>query len=209
MLSACQIIGLETCNVQVLDDDRIPDGPHVIWEDGVVSGVIEEYLVQSVESKASFSGSGCVRIITFDEYGVSGHPNHCDTSRGVCRFLYDVQLGHVDLKLKKLKFYLYRLRSVPVWRKYCVVVDLLYEGLRWFISVCFLFIWGGSRKDQDNYFFAFHPKLTWMAMAAHHSQFVWYRRLSVLFSRYTYINSLDEMKQTHINRSCISAKKET
>ncbi len=64
-------------------------------------------------------------------------------------------------------------------------------------------------KGRDRYFFTFHPKLTWMAMAAHHSQFVWYRRLSVLFSTYTYINSLDEMKQTHINRSCISAKKQT
>lgn len=30
-------------------------------------------------------------------------------------------------------------------------------------------------------------------MAAHHSQFVWYRRLSVVFSRYTYINDLQKM----------------
>lgn len=34
------------------------------------------------------------------------------------------------------------------------------------------------------------PVLVWKAMAAHHSQFVWYRRLSVLFSRYTFINDL-------------------
>eukprot|EP00815_Leptocylindrus_aporus_P010304 CAMPEP_0116056952 /NCGR_PEP_ID=MMETSP0322-20121206/4322_1 /TAXON_ID=163516 /ORGANISM="Leptocylindrus danicus var. apora, Strain B651" /LENGTH=174 /DNA_ID=CAMNT_0003540871 /DNA_START=73 /DNA_END=594 /DNA_ORIENTATION=- len=112
MLSACQIIGLETCNVQVLDDDRIQDGPHVVWDDGVVSGVIGEYLVQRVCGKGC---SGCVRIITFDEYGVSGHPNHCDTSRGVGRFLYDVRIGNVDLRLKKLEVRSYRLRSVPVW----------------------------------------------------------------------------------------------
>eukprot|EP00581_Thalassiosira_minuscula_P004977 CAMPEP_0183743632 /NCGR_PEP_ID=MMETSP0737-20130205/65317_1 /TAXON_ID=385413 /ORGANISM="Thalassiosira miniscula, Strain CCMP1093" /LENGTH=876 /DNA_ID=CAMNT_0025979255 /DNA_START=17 /DNA_END=2645 /DNA_ORIENTATION=+ len=37
------------------------------------------------------------------------------------------------------------------------------------------------------------PMLVWNAMAAHHSQFVWYRRLSVLFSRYTYINDLRKL----------------
>ena len=36
----------------------------------------------------------------------------------------------------------------------------------------------------------FEPKLVWNAMAAHGTQFVWYRRLSVLFSRYTYTNTL-------------------
>lgn len=37
------------------------------------------------------------------------------------------------------------------------------------------------------------PILVWRAMAAHQSQFVWYRRLSVMFSRYTYINDLQTM----------------
>ena len=37
------------------------------------------------------------------------------------------------------------------------------------------------------------PILVWKAMAAHYSQFVWYRRLSVLFSRYTYINDIEKM----------------
>eukprot|EP01095_Lingulamoeba_sp_RSL-Kostka_P013617 TRINITY_DN5682_c0_g2_i1.p1 TRINITY_DN5682_c0_g2~~TRINITY_DN5682_c0_g2_i1.p1 ORF type:complete len:351 (+),score=67.97 TRINITY_DN5682_c0_g2_i1:76-1128(+) len=32
------------------------------------------------------------------------------------------------------------------------------------------------------------------AMNAHHSQFVWYRKLFVLFSRYTFINTLSEIK---------------
>ncbi|KAL7434500.1 hypothetical protein ACHAXH_002353 [Discostella pseudostelligera] len=37
------------------------------------------------------------------------------------------------------------------------------------------------------------PVLVWRAMAAHHSQFVWYRRLSVMFSRYTFMNDLQTM----------------
>ena len=42
------------------------------------------------------------------------------------------------------------------------------------------------------------PMLVWRAMAAHYSQFVWYRRLSVMFSRYTYINDLEKINPTFI-----------
>jgi hypothetical protein len=34
----------------------------------------------------------------------------------------------------------------------------------------------------------FHPTLVWRAMKAHYSQFVWYRKLFVMFSRYSYVN---------------------
>ena len=42
------------------------------------------------------------------------------------------------------------------------------------------------------------PILVWRAMAAHYSQFVWYRRLSVMFSRYTYINDLEKINPIFI-----------
>ena len=42
------------------------------------------------------------------------------------------------------------------------------------------------------------PILVWRAMAAHYSQFVWYRRLSVMFSRYTYINDLEKINPIYI-----------
>lgn len=34
------------------------------------------------------------------------------------------------------------------------------------------------------------PLNAWQAMAIHHSQFVWYRKLFVIFSRYAYMNTL-------------------
>lgn len=39
------------------------------------------------------------------------------------------------------------------------------------------------------WFVSFSARRTWRAMAAHHSQFVWYRRFFVLFSRYAYVNT--------------------
>jgi len=47
-----------------------------------------------------------------------------------------------------------------------------------------------SINNEEIMFQIFAPYLIWNAMAAHASQFVWYRRLSVLFSRYSYENSL-------------------
>ena len=38
------------------------------------------------------------------------------------------------------------------------------------------------------------PALNYRAMQAHFSQWVWYRRLFVLFSRYTFLNTLVEME---------------
>jgi N-acetylglucosaminylphosphatidylinositol deacetylase len=35
----------------------------------------------------------------------------------------------------------------------------------------------------------FSPRKAWIAMSRHRSQFVWYRRLWVIFSRYQYINT--------------------
>jgi LmbE family N-acetylglucosaminyl deacetylase len=44
------------------------------------------------------------------------------------------------------------------------------------------------------------PRLNWTAMATHRSQFVWYRRLFVVFSSYTYYNKLLCTKKPTPNR---------
>ncbi len=45
-----------------------------------------------------------------------------------------------------------------------------------------------GRKRGAIRFYMVNPFLVWKAMKAHHSQFVWYRRLFVVFSRYSYVN---------------------
>jgi N-acetylglucosaminylphosphatidylinositol deacetylase len=44
-----------------------------------------------------------------------------------------------------------------------------------------------------------NPTLNWKAMATHQSQFVWYRRLFVVFSCYTYYNILTPLSETGNN----------
>jgi len=40
-------------------------------------------------------------------------------------------------------------------------------------------------------FWNWRPRMNYQAMQAHASQFVWYRRLFVVFSRYTFMNTLE------------------
>ena len=53
-------------------------------------------------------------------------------------------------------------------------------------------------EDRCQQYRIMDPILVWRAMAAHYSQFVWYRRLSVMFSRYTYINDLEKINPIFI-----------
>ena len=114
---------------------------------------------------------------------------------------------------------MYTLRTIsnPL-RKYFlwVVVDIIPYICIWLFQVfCYLvyfllggLLWGSKRSTLQIHQFSrmtagtrkgslqcriMNPILVWRAMSAHHSQFVWYRRLSVMFSRYTYINDLEEL----------------
>eukprot|EP00505_MAST-04D_sp_SCG-Rhode-Island_P006566 Stramenopile-MAST_4_protein_6566 len=49
-----------------------------------------------------------------------------------------------------------------------------------------------SSWDPGVFFCVFRPMINYMAMNAHFSQFVWYRRLFIVFSRYGYMNNLRE-----------------
>ena len=69
---------------------------------------------------------------------------------------------------------LYVLESTHLCRKYTGVLDVLTSLV----------------QDGSQCFCSLTPWINYAAMQAHFSQFVWYRRLFVLFSRYTYVNNL-------------------
>lgn len=115
----------------------------------------------------------CDTVLTFDAYGVSGHLNHRCVHEGVRQLLASkgrslgVQHG-------------WQLVSEALLVKYsCLLALPLLARLR---GAGQLVLRGG----------ALHQSLR--AMAAHHSQWVWYRKLFVLFSSYTYVNRLQPMQ---------------
>eukprot|EP00536_Pseudo-nitzschia_multiseries_P007268 jgi/Psemu1/195114/e_gw1.167.124.1 len=105
-------------------------------------------------------------LITFDELGVSGHVNHIDTYLGKNQ----PHQEHILLEVWHLQ------SERNILRKYAPL-------LSWIFVV-------SSNNSSIRIFRMHNPILNWKAMATHHSQFVWYRRLFVVFSCYTYCNKL-------------------
>lgn len=156
---ACDILGVE----QVFCLNAFEDNPHNRWDTRDIAQVLEKTLTESCEQQD-------IRILTFDQGGVSGHANHVDTYRGVQYWLSSssTRTNTMGWKLETISNPLLKYLP-PVWL-------LLYK------------------RESSLEYTCHTPWLVWKAMAAHSSQFVWYRRLSVVFSHYTYHNQWHEIK---------------
>lgn len=108
-------------------------------------------------------------MVTFDAGGVSGHPNHG-------------ALAHAMMNLAAEGFQqrVWLLETTSLVRKYLGLVD---------VPLSFLLL-PAAAKDDARVALNVRPWSAYSAMLAHASQFVWYRRLFILFSRYTYVNTL-------------------
>lgn len=108
-------------------------------------------------------------VVTFDRHGVSGHRNHIS--------LY---YAMACLAMEDRERSVFCLTSVNLLRKYSSVVDVPMSFL-----VCPLVYLAGLGQ--------------WLqlqrAMMAHWSQYTWFRRLYMMFSRYTLINTLEPMSR--------------
>ena len=147
LTTVCQRLG---CECRILDDSRFPDRPKQRWDIDIVAK----------EMVKALPDVQC--LVTFDEYGVSGHVNHQDTHYASLK-----AASHWNCEIHCL----HSVRN-PL-RKY---MPLLYA-----LSVLF---------QSEQPLSLFRPWWNWTCMATHYSQWVWYRRLFVLFSCYTYWNEL-------------------
>lgn len=126
--------------------------------------VVAESILQYIE---------CYKInavVTFDKCGISRHKNHISLYYAIAALCIE----------KKVPSYckLYVLESVNIIRKYVQLLDLP-------ISLLTAPYWYLLTYEQR--------QLIRKAMTAHKSQYVWFRKLYMMFSRYTFINTLQEM----------------
>ncbi|XP_043289789.1 N-acetylglucosaminyl-phosphatidylinositol de-N-acetylase [Venturia canescens] len=128
------------------------------------SDVVAERILQHIEMYKINA------VVTFDKHGVSGHKNHKSLFYGIALLCIE---GKVPSYCK-----LYILESVNIFRKYSWLLDLP-------ISLMSSSYWYLVTYEQR--------KLLKKAMAAHRSQYVWFRKLYMIFSRYTFINTLQEV----------------
>jgi N-acetylglucosaminylphosphatidylinositol deacetylase len=106
-------------------------------------------------------------IYTFDRFGVSSHPNHIAVHFGVVQVV------------KNLGIKGFSLESTNILRKYIGVLDI---PISWV-----------TQSDGEMYV-SFDMMLSYQAMQAHYSQFVWFRKLFIFFSRYSFCNTFVPIK---------------
>jgi N-acetylglucosaminylphosphatidylinositol deacetylase len=167
--ASAKLLGISS--VTLIDDEQqLADGMHRDWSPEVIHRHVEAFCTDKK----------LTTLLTFDDYGISGHPNHISTYHGVRSFLSS---QHRDGVVG------YELRSTPIWRKYAGVLD---AALSWAEERTMAMFSRGS--ERVHFVSLLQPGLVHRCMVAHASQFVWYRRLFIVFSRYTYVNTLREVQ---------------
>ncbi len=117
-------------------------------------------------------------VITFDRHGVSGHKNHCAIFTAIAFLCLERKIPQ--------SCRVFTLRSVTLLRKYSSIIDV---PMSFLLAPSAVYVAGPRR---------------WLrlrkAMKMHASQYVWFRRLYMLFSRYVLINTYDEVSATLMRR---------
>jgi N-acetylglucosaminylphosphatidylinositol deacetylase len=187
LLKAIMVIS-DRIHLTVVLNEKLQDGPNQTWH--------QDAIVNEIRSKVQYLHGDLV-LITFDEGGISNHPNHIDTCTGTTKFFEEQSRTNSDSNLQ-----LWKLKTIynPL-QKYVIIFEIVFRLAKFLLAT---FVLTKSKKEQNwKTFFMFHPILTWRAMKMHHSQFVWYRRLFVLFSCYSYWNDLciHEMKKYEVKKN--------
>ncbi|KAI7853035.1 putative deacetylase LmbE-like domain-containing protein [Circinella umbellata] len=167
---SCQVMGIPPSNVKALDHEGLQDGMKNTWSSTLIADILKDYV-----SKHKID-----TIITFDDYGVSGHPNHIAAYNGAKHFIQKESCKNENNKVK-----LFKLTSILLPRKYIGIGDLIYMGIEQRLF--------GPKEDNEDIVFVSSPinyLVTHKAMRRHVSQLVWFRWLYVTFSRYMFVNQL-------------------
>ena len=179
---ACGLLGFD--KIICLNHPELQDGPTVVWSKFDIDRVLKQYLTMDRP----------IHLITFDEGGVSGHINHQYTCRGVQHFLYEQR--HFG---KQRQIHGWKLETItnpvvkyfPIYQWYLLIWTLLVSvtSQKPTLPRCVAF----TPFETFVEFTSYRPLLNWKCMTSHVTQFVWYRRLFVIFSVYTYFNRLERM----------------
>lgn len=137
---------------------ELKDGPRNFWNPELIQKYIAE---REQQNRYSI-------ILTFDDNGVSGHPNHCSISKA---FSEDERC--------------WRLKSLPIWFKYLGPLGSFLASIL------------NKQEEQIVFRFSLINayRYGYIAMTQHESQMLWFRRLYLIFSVYMTLNILTRRKQ--------------
>eukprot|EP00501_MAST-03F_sp_TOSAG23-6_P000016 GSMAST32.ASY1.ANO1.16.1 assembled CDS len=113
LVQACALFNIPKSRVSILEHPQLQDGPHSIWPPEVVSKQIENFFFSNIFPKY---------IITFDNFGVSGHSNHISCSKGASYLLSTQNTRRAkntkNTKNTKPTVEVWKIQSSLIFRKY-------------------------------------------------------------------------------------------
>jgi N-acetylglucosaminylphosphatidylinositol deacetylase len=161
--------GVRAESVRTVNEQDLQDGMKEKWAREAVARHVREMLHVTPSIRC---------VVTFDEAGVSGHPNHVDTFRGV--EVVRKELHRADTEGRPLVVFL-KLVTHSIPRKYSAAFSLLISA----------FAEGVLGSDGSKCVVAVRPGRalsSFRGMQCHASQLVWFRYLFVWLSSYTFVN---------------------
>lgn len=185
LIKCAAMFQINSKDVHIVNHPSLQDGMNNNWPTKEIAEIVQQYirsidphLVRNIllPTKDKNLNANCeflfvlssLQVVTFDERGVSDHPNHIATFHGVKIALSllskQKEILNVPLGLK--------LKSNPICRKFCGILDLLIEF--WFAEYLVI---------------SFGLYTALKGMYIHRSQNQFYRQVFVLMSTFTYINS--------------------
>ncbi|CAF0981229.1 unnamed protein product [Rotaria sordida] len=151
---SCIKLGIN--NYKIIDDKiNLKDDQTISWSSDAILGHVKQAIRQWNISI----------IISFDNYGISGHKNH-------------ISIYYALLKLSQTsQIHFFALQSLPIYRKYFTLIEL------------FRIYFQKKSINMKTFILPVKYCLTpHRAMFEHRSQLVWFRYLYLFFSRYIWIN---------------------
>lgn len=173
---SCNMLGVPALphSVTCIDHVELPDSMTTTWAPSIISSM----LVKTLSSTPKVDV-----LITFDDYGVSAHPNHISLLQGAKQYIQSIPHPHPLL--------LYTLSSVSIHRKYASIFDgVTTLILKWKnggngwggegapMQVLFVNGWDEYRTSQR------------AMVYGHESQMRWFRWGWITLSRYMVMNDL-------------------
>eukprot|EP00762_Andalucia_godoyi_P005778 ANDGO_06987.mRNA.1 putative N-acetylglucosaminyl-phosphatidylinositol de-N-acetylase len=172
LVAAGSVFRIPASHISVIDDPGFQDGPASDWDMDAASSVVLQHIEKWKPDE----------VYTFDAFGVSGHPNHRATYHCVRNLFSSDSTTSPAVSSAKLWF----LESVNLARKYSGLLDIPFSYAE-AAGLCPPI----TKPSENRKLVIWKPSwaASHRAMSAHHSQFVWFRRLFVVFSRYTTLNT--------------------
>ena len=179
--STLEVFKMDGC--VIADSEDLQDGMDNVWPLEEIANVVHE-CVQHYSPDV---------ILTFDEKGVSKHPNHVQTHRGVMRFVVEAKLGAIPNAeyTEENVPEVWVLETTPFYRTFMGAMD-------YWASIVSTTTRNKKKKETSDskrlspevMFCSKNPSLVLKAMRTHATQWVWFRKLYVKFSRYSLMNTL-------------------